>query len=868
MGLQAPGRDYRMYDSSGLRSTRATSIRMAVGLLGLATLLALLMPPASGAATSVGITTSSQKELLKAGGLKVRLTGQGKVRVSASSKGKSSYFKSKTFSVRGSKTVSVPLSSTGFGALGYCKSIPVQVKAGGTKASRTLKGGSCVSVNLGPNPTKCDFLDTTVCLQPFANDYFTRKDSRTGTGRRLDIASAATPANTAGDHMNTTDINRADGFSPGNLITLKVPGLDTPKAFGKNKMVPLTDLGSYSKKDRAVMVIDAKTGKRHPIWTEIDANPTAVDPSSKGPGGIDQNPSNTKPVNLIIRPAKNFEHGRRYIVVLRNLKNGSGRAIGAPKAFKVYRDRLGTKSKVVEQRRPQMESIITTAVKKGKVKRPELYMAWDFTVASRDSVVGRALDIRDDAFARLGDTDLANRTIEGVSPQVSGIADTGSAANPNRLRRVEGVMENVPCYLDSADCAPGGTFQFDAKGELTWNPASTTDVPFVCEIPNSVNTRGPGSAGTYGHGLLGDRFQIGQQSLIGNQANTVWCAVDWAGFSEEDLQQIVGIPGSLTGVLTDVSYFNKLADRMQQGFVNFLYLQRLLIHPETPLKTQPLFQNGSGQYVVDLSKGVSTRGQFMGISQGGIMGGALTALSPDVDRGVLGVTGMNYSTLLRRSVDSDEYFKAASFGLYANYPALAERPVLFALMQLLWDRGEANGYAHFMTGNPLPNTPPHEVLMRIALGDHQVTNFAAEVEGRTIGAKMYAPALLEGRHWASNPYFGMDKAETFPASGDSYLVYYDSGPVGWGGIRPGVGVPPLENVPPREEWGYGSDPHSLPRRASTGLGHAISFLGDGSIQACSVLNSASNGGDVPSQPVAPGDNHCYSNTWNGILGLP
>ncbi|MFZ9668376.1 MAG: hypothetical protein ACO3CR_00785, partial [Solirubrobacterales bacterium] len=549
--------------------------------------------------------------------------------------------------------------------------------------------------------------------------------------------------------------------------------------------------------------------------------------------------------------------------------NAGGRTVGAPKAFKVYRDRLGTKSKVVEQRRPQMESIIKTAVKKGKVKRTELYMAWDFTVASRDSVVGRALEIRDDAFARLGDTDLANRTIEGISPQVSGIADTGSAANSNRLRRVQGVMENVPCYIDSADCAPGGTFQFDANNELTWNPASTTDVPFVCEIPNSVNTRGPGSSGTYGHGLLGDRFQIGQQSLIGNQANTVWCAVDWAGFSDEDLQQIVGIPGSLTGVLTDVSYFNKLADRMQQGFVNFLYLQRLLIHPDTPLKNEPLFQNGSGQYVVDLSKGVSTRGQFMGISQGGIMGGALTALSPDVDRGVLGVTGMNYSTLLRRSVDSDEYFKAASFGLYANYPDLAERPVLFALMQLLWDRGEANGYAHFMTGTPLPNTPPHEVLMRIALGDHQVTNFAAEVEGRTIGVKMYAPALLEGRHWAKNPYFGMGKAEQFPASGDSYLVYYDSGPVGWTGVgRPGVAVPPLENVPPREEWGYGDDPHSLPRRASTGLGHAISFLSDGSIQSCSSLNSASNGGDLPLQPVAPGDNHCYSNGWNGILGLP
>ena len=33
------------------------------------------------------------------------------------------------------------------------------------------------------------------------------------------------------------------------------------------------------------------------------------------------------------------------------------------------------------------------------------------------------------------------------------------------------------------------------------------------------------------------------------------------------------------------------------------------------------------------------------------MGGALTALAPDFSRAKLGVAGMNYSTLLNRSVD-------------------------------------------------------------------------------------------------------------------------------------------------------------------------------------------------------------------------
>ena len=37
------------------------------------------------------------------------------------------------------------------------------------------------------------------------------------------------------------------------------------------------------------------------------------------------------------------------------------------------------------------------------------------------------------------------------------------------------------------------------------------------------------------------------------------------------------------------------------------------------------------------------------------MGGGLTAVAPDFERAVLGVPGMNYSTLLQRSVDFDTY---------------------------------------------------------------------------------------------------------------------------------------------------------------------------------------------------------------------
>ena len=53
-----------------------------------------------------------------------------------------------------------------------------------------------------------------------------------------------------------------------------------------------------------------------------------------------------------------------------------------------------------------MESLFTTLGQAG-IARDDLYLAWDFTVASERNLSERALSIRDDAFAQLGDTNLA-----------------------------------------------------------------------------------------------------------------------------------------------------------------------------------------------------------------------------------------------------------------------------------------------------------------------------------------------------------------------------------------------------------------------------------------------------------------------------
>ena len=860
----------------------------------------------------VSITTANQQQLVNKKKLtvKVKSTGKASPKLSVVSGGKSSHFKAVTvkFKKKGTKTVNLALTNSGKTALGKCGAKTVQVNANykrkvgkKTKKAKASKkktlakwnaNEDCinyVSVDLGDDPENCDFLDTTACLYPFPNDYFLKDDPTSATGKRLNLAADSTPSNIGGTHVSVTDINRGDGFSPGNLIVLKIPGLDTPAAFENNDFVTLADLHAYDDPAQRVLLIDAETGERQPIWAELDANPTSTDPGEEGPGGINTNPSNTGPVNIIVRPAKNLQWGHRYIVAFRNLQGPDDAAIESPLGFRVYRDDLPTKQDIVEERRPHMESVIGDLVSKAGVDRSSLYMAWDFTVASQESVTGRALQVRDDAFARLGDNNLGNRVIEGDSPEVvvnyvcdryenpnpnapasdgckngpnppSGADKRPSVPGSNLIRVIDGYINDVPCYLNQNGCPSGSTFNFNTDHTIDFDPTFKMDVPFRCFIPTAIQPGGqntavdPGQAGIYGHGLLGDLNQITSAGPVnvGNHGGSVWCGANWDGFSTGDLVSVVQSLG-------DMSNFPKMGDRMVQGFLNFMMIQRAMIHPDG-FADQSAFQldpDGAGGSdpvsVIDVANGANTRGIYMGISQGGIMGGALMALTPDSDYGVLGVPGMNYSTLLRRSVDSDQYFKTEGIGLYKNYPDEHERPLLLALVQLLWDRGEANGYANNMTVDPLPDTPEHRVMLRVAYGDHQVTNYSAEVEARTIGAGVYSPALNAGRHWDVDPFLGMEKVTSFPNVGDSMLVYFDSGPVDFVGNQGGgIGKPPIEELPPRSEWGYGRDPHEDPRRSPDGVDQATTFLQNSTINSCEMIT-----------PFPSGDAHCYANGYTG-----
>jgi hypothetical protein len=626
----------------------------------------------------------------------------------------------------------------------------------------------------------CDPLDPSVCLYPWPNDHFTKRDEDTPTGRRVAIRRSAMPRNAKGVPIDPTEINRNDGFSPGNAIVTRVPGLDNQAAFERTGAVPITDIARYADRNQPIVLIDAATGRRQPIWAEIDANP-----------------KNRRDVTLIARPARNLLDGHRYVVALRNLKDARGRTLKARRAFRVYRDRLPSRSRAVSARRPKMERIFRDLRRAG-IPRRSLYLAWDFTVGSEQSITGRMLAMRDDAFAQLGDTNLADLRPEGRSPTfaIDEVRDLTVDEDPLLARQVSGRV-TVPCYLDQPGCPPGSGFAF--AGPRATQPIiranGTIDAEFVCNIPRVAFER-PARPGLYGHGLLGRPTEINQVQLkrLSQEHGFVFCATAWKGMANEDIPHIAGL-------LQDLSRFSTVPDRMQQGMLDALYLGRTMIRPDG-LVSHPAFQTADGRPVIDVAPG---RLYFDGNSQGGIVGGALAAVAPDYDRAVLGVPGMNFSLLLRRSVDFNTYAQI----LYQAYPNELERPLILSLLQQLWDRGEANGYANHMTTDPLPNTPQHRILMQVALGDHQVANVAADVEARTIGAATNATPVAAGRFPDSEPLWGIPRITAYPYDG-SAIIYFDSG----------TPTPPTTNVPPAG----GTDPHETPRNDAAARRQKSAFL--------------------------------------------
>jgi hypothetical protein len=151
---------------------------------------------------------------------------------------------------------------------------------------------------------------------------------------------------------------------------------------------------------------------------------------------------------------------------------------------------------------------------------------------------------------------------------------------------------------------------------------------------------------------------------------------------------------------------------------------------------------------------------WLGISQGGIMGGTVMALSQDITRGALLVGGANYPFLIGRSVD----FYAYEVVFKVWYPERIDREVLMAVMISMWDHAEPNAWLPHVVADPLPDTPAKQILYQVARDDSQVPNIASDTAVRSMGIPLLTPSPV--MPWGIPTSEGPE---------DSAYVYYDLG---------------------------------------------------------------------------------------------
>jgi hypothetical protein len=141
------------------------------------------------------------------------------------------------------------------------------------------------------------------------------------------------------------------------------------------------------------------------------------------------------------------------------------------------------------------------------------------------------------------------------------------------------------------------------------------------------------------------------------------------------------------------------------------------------MKNDPAFQV-NGHAMTDASQLY-----YFGVSNGGIQGTTFMALQPDIVRGTLNVAGGEWSLLIPRSTDFNDFFLL----LYAGLNDAVDRQIALAVSQSEWDYADSVTFAPHLLHDPLPGVPPKHILVQESIGDAQVANVATRLLARTIG---------------------------------------------------------------------------------------------------------------------------------------
>ncbi|MCG8589788.1 MAG: hypothetical protein MJE66_10900 [Proteobacteria bacterium] len=719
---------------------------------------------------------------------------------------------------------------------------------------------------------ECEVLNGEHCLLPYPSSRFLRRDFSTPTTYRLEFPEGLTPRIVVGDLLNFLSGERSpidpapyrasDGYSPTVQILMHFPAGVDLEASGAARLLegPRNfDLRSLDE-DSPSILIDAQSGERIPHFLENDANATGEFEGRQ---------------LTILRPAVSLLPGRRYVVAMRNLVDRDGAPVEAEPAFAALRDARPSTILGIEWRRTNMRGNFL-ALERAGVEREELVLAFDFVVASDETLTSAMLSMRDETFAWLATQDPADLFEVEEVEEVTPAAECG----PDRIWRNVFGRFHSQLYLADADGAADHIEEKDRLGFLNLGagglpePVGVVRAPFGIAIPCAALDR-PLDPLVLGHGLFGngpgtvaglssqlaDSFgDLKARGLLSEAANLdyVTGGTNWSGLSSlevpplpnnipadiaeifedpELLEALVRLLQSFIGqIFVDFDSFGALPDRLRQGQLNTLVLQRLL--KTAAFNVHPAFQTPEGVGVIATENDLV----YFGASLGGIMGTMNAALTPDTTRMNVDVPAINFSFILQRA----KPFAPFQAFLDAVDPDPLLQVLGLQILHELWVRGEPAGYAHHVTGNTLPplegplfSTNKKQILMTVALYDQQVSNLGAQIAAATLQIPNLEGSVLPG----------LPGLEDAAGPQRSAHVVYDTGSYVLGEDDPLI--PPLANQRAPVEDNR-CDPHGLRGFIPASLEQLTNFLSTAGKDGGRIVNFCAGACDAAEPLELPG----------------
>jgi hypothetical protein len=571
---------------------------------------------------------------------------------------------------------------------------------------------------------------------------------------RVAMGQTTLPTNIDGVPLLPTYFNEKDGFS---TLGTMFAGLMDASLDG---VVGHDDLGAYLDEDALTIVLNVDDDERHPHFVERETQAAETDRDL-----------------LMLRPVAPLEHSSLYVVGIRGLVDEGGSPVAAPDGFAALRNGTDHDDAAIEAQREHYEQVVFPALEQQGFERDSLQLAWSFHTGSKTGSLTRSVWMRNDALERL-DSDGGSYTIETVE-------DADCAEEDITIgRTIEGTI-SVPVYLEAWE--PGSLLTRDEGGWPYYN--GQADAPFILNVPCTLlDDPRPARVLQYGHGLFAklDEVHDGYLGQLAQDNGFLLMAMDWTGMALRDSPIITLM------LVENPTDFAMIPERIMQSYVEWIYAARVLgsaMADDDALTVD-------GQSLVD-----PDQLSFYGNSQGGILGGGYMALSPDIDRGVIGVGGMPFTLFLTRS-ESFETFLVLMETMYEDW---ADITLLLGAMQIIWDPGESAGFAHFLTETALDEiTPTKDVLIQAGIGDSAVSTLAAHVMARAYGAALVEPATRE--------VWGLETRE--PPFEGSALVEFD-----WG----------VEEEPLALPTDDPENTHDGPRWSEEGRAQLGTFLGEGTI---------------------------------------